>query len=322
MPQQQSISRRQETDSFEKNIRRQIDGMKEQLQKLSENEELDPKEKMKKKEEITRQISELETQLTEHKAQKKEEEQEQKVQKEQPNRDRFEKSDGSAENMKDVLSADVSLKKASAREGAANSLERISRTLESEIRQDKRRGISTERKEADLAEIHSRLNKVNRQTAEEAGKIGNKEYLKNLQKQVPYIKLQIGDGINTNNDGKVNVVDVNPKLLEKMQNDPNAAKEYTQRLKDVELCAKFFDNFYSARGYTVVCRHDYLDENGNFSNFSITVKKDELNEKLRSEAQENTEKRIERSREKARENAEQLAEKLEKTGAEESTIEN
>lgn len=148
-------------------------------------------------------------------------------------------------------------------------------------------------------------------SAETAKKSSNEEYLKNLQKQVPYMKLQIGYGINAKNDGKVNILDVNPKLLEKMQNDPKAAKEYTQRLKDVESCAKFFDNFYNSLGYTVVCRHDYLDENGNYSHFGVTVRKDELNEKLRKEAQENAEKQIEKLREKARENAKRLAEKLE-----------
>lgn len=153
-------------------------------------------------------------------------------------------------------------------------------------------------------------------STETAKKSSNEEYLKTLQKQVPYIKLQTGYGINTNNDGKVNVVDVNPKLLEKMQNDPKAAKEYTQRLKDVESCAKFFNNFFDSRGFDVVCRHDYLDENGNYTNFTITVRKDALNEKLRKEALENAEKRIEKSREKARENAGQLAEKLEEKAEE------
>ncbi len=75
--------------------------------------------------------------------------------------------------------------------------------------------------------------------AETAKSGGNEEYLKNLQKQVPYIKLQTGYGLNTSNDSKVNVVSVNPKLLEKMQNDPQAAKEYTQRLKDVESATKW-----------------------------------------------------------------------------------
>lgn len=147
--------------------------------------------------------------------------------------------------------------------------------------------------------------------AKNANKSSNEEYLKSLQKQVPYIKLQAGNGINVRNDGKVNVVDVNPKLLEKMQNDPEAAKEYTQRLKDVEAAMKFGDNFSKSMGHTVVCSHGYIDENGKFSYFAVVVKKDLINEKLRKEAQENAEKQIEKSRENARKKAEQLADKIE-----------
>lgn len=153
---------------------------------------------------------------------------------------------------------------------------------------------------------------VAQKSVETAKNSRNEEYLKNLQKQVPYMKLQIGYGLNTNNDGKVNVVDVNPKLLEKMQSDPKAAKEYAQKLKDVESALKWLDNYKKSAGYTVIVRHNYIDENGNLSHFSVSVRKDELNEKLRKEAQEIAEKRIEKSREKARENAEQIAEKLEK----------
>lgn len=148
-------------------------------------------------------------------------------------------------------------------------------------------------------------------STETAKTSSNEEYLKSLQKQVPYMKLQIGYGVNTKNDGKVDVLDINPKMLEKMQNDPKAAKEYTQRLKDVESAHKYVDNFLKATGSTVICSHAYLDENGNYSNFTVSVRKGALNEKLRKEAQENAEKRIEKSRENARENAEQLAEKME-----------
>ncbi len=148
------------------------------------------------------------------------------------------------------------------------------------------------------------------ETKETVKSSGNEEYLKKLQKQVPYIKLQTGYRLNTSNDSKVNVISVNPKLLEKMQNDPQAAKEYTQRLKDVESATKWVDNFEKSMGYTAICRHGYIDENGNFSNFAVVVRKDELNEKLRKEAQENAEERIEKSRENARESAEQLVEKM------------
>lgn len=153
-------------------------------------------------------------------------------------------------------------------------------------------------------------------TVKDKNKDNNEEYLKSLQKQVPYMKLQIGYGLNTSNDGKVNVVDVNPKLVEKMQNDPKAAKEYTQRLKDVESALKWLDNYKKSVGSTVIVRHDYIDENGNLSHFSVSIRKDEMNERLRKEAQENAEKQIEKTRENARKKAEQIAEKLEEKAEE------
>lgn len=145
---------------------------------------------------------------------------------------------------------------------------------------------------------------------EAAKKISKEEYLKSLQKQVPYMKLQIGYGLNTNNDGKVNVLEVNPKFLEKMQRNPKIAEEYTQRLKDIEAATKWVDGFEKSMGYTAVVRHGYVDENGNFSNFAVVVRKDELNEKLRKEAQENTEKQMEKTRENVRKKAEQLSENM------------
>ena len=151
---------------------------------------------------------------------------------------------------------------------------------------------------------------------EAAKKSSNEEYLNDLQKQVPYMKLQIGYGLNTNNDGKVNVLDVSPKLLEKMQDDPKAAKEYTQRLKDIEAATKWLDNYKKSIGHTTIVRHGYVDENGNFSNFSISIRKDELNEKFRKEAQENAEKQIEKTRENARKKADQLSENMAKKAEE------
>ncbi len=170
---------------------------------------------------------------------------------------------------------------------------------------------ASSRKEA-VKKEETKETAVSQRSTETAKTSSNEEYLKSLQKKVPYMKLQIGYGVNTKNDGKVDVLDINPKLLEKMQNDPKAAKEYTRRLKDVESAHKYADNFLKATGSTVICSHAYLDENGNYSNFTVSVRKDKLNEKLRKEAQENAEERIEKSRENARENAEQLAEKMEK----------
>ena len=48
----------------------------------------------------------------------------------------------------------------------------------------------------------------------------------------------------------------------------------------MEAAHKYVDSFFAATGSTVVCRHAYLDENGNYSNFTVSVRKDALNEKL------------------------------------------
>lgn len=96
------------------------------------------------------------------------------------------------------------------------------------------------------------------------------------------------------------------KITETAKKSSN--EEYTQRLKDVESAHKYVDNFLKATGSTVICSHAYVDEKGNYCNFTVSVRKDALNEKLRKEAQENAEERIEKSREKARKNAEQLLE--------------
>lgn len=152
-------------------------------------------------------------------------------------------------------------------------------------------------------------------------KSNNEEYLKSLQKQVPYMKLRIGSDVNTNNDGQVDVLDINPKLLEKMQKDPKAAKEYGQRIKDVENAHKFVDSYLKSTGSTVVCSHAYLDENGNYCNFTVSVHKDTLNEKLRKEAEENAKKQIEKTRESLKKKAEELEQKIEEKEQEPSVEE-
>ncbi len=121
------------------------------------------------------------------------------------------------------------------------------------------------KQETDEATIHWN-NPITQKSAETEKRGSNEEYLNALQKQVPYMKLQIGYGLNTNNDGKANVLDVSPKILEKMQNDPKAAKEYTQRLKDIEAATKWLDNYKKSIGHTVIVRHGYVDENAENDN--------------------------------------------------------
>ena len=151
---------------------------------------------------------------------------------------------------------------------------------------------------------------------------GNAEYLRSLQKQFPGMSLSAGTGFagqtKQNTGGNANrwAFTVSPQLLEKMRADPAAEAEYTQRLRDIERATALADSFSKASGMKTVYCENYIDENGKLHHISISVRKDELSEKLRAEARENTEKHIERVREKNREAAEKLEELLAK--AEES----
>lgn len=143
------------------------------------------------------------------------------------------------------------------------------------------------------------------ETAKKNSKSNNAtEYANGLAKLVPSAEFRIGDGFSTAKTGIT--LTVSPKLLEKMQNDPETEKEMKELIKGVEAKNKLAEKWNKMTGRTTVFRHDWIDANGEFHSFSQTIRKDELNEKLRKEAQENAEKRIEKSREKVRENAEQL----------------
>ena len=142
-----------------------------------------------------------------------------------------------------------------------------------------------------------------------AAATGNNDYFNELSKLAPSVEFRIGTAHATDKTGKT--LTLNPKLLERMQNDPAFEKDMKDMIKGVESMTKLADSFDKATDRTTVFRHSYIDANGHFSLCSLTVKKDELNEKLRKEAQENTEKLIERTREKFREKAEQLTEQLE-----------
>lgn len=160
--------------------------------------------------------------------------------------------------------------------------------------------------------------------AEVSGKVSNEDYLKTLQKKVPYVKLETGFGLNMKKDNRAGVITVNPKLLEKMQSDPEAAKKYTQTLKDIERAEKTGDAYFNALGGVVeMTSHWYVDENGNFSHFAYVHRDDKLNKKIRKETQEKAEELIEKNKEKAvearKEQKKVIAEKLEEKKAEEKS---
>lgn len=136
-------------------------------------------------------------------------------------------------------------------------------------------------------------------------------YANELAKLVPSVELKIGNSFSTAKSGKT--LTINPQLLEKMQNDPEKEKEMKELIKGVESAVNMLDSVMNASGWSVVFKHDYIDENGKYRQIAL-VRNDfmlNMSDKLREERRENAEKLIEKTKEKAAEKKEELEETLE-----------
>ena len=123
------------------------------------------------------------------------------------------------------------------------------------------------------------------------------DYFGQLAKLAPSVDCRIGTTYATGRSGKTLTID--PRLLKKMQNDPEMEKEMKELIKGVEMMTKFMDGIYKASGKTVVFRHSYIDENGKYRAYSCVKSDDRMSRKLREERRKNFEKFIAKTKEKA-----------------------
>ena len=147
----------QATDSYSRNIQSQIANAQKQLQELSSNEEMTLEEKMKKRQEIQQQISDLNMQLRQHQAEQRKEKQQAKA----SSMDDMiggtkskagEKGIGmSLASMTAMISADTSIKQAKVQGSVATSMEGRAGVLESEIKNN--HGSDVTKKKEELADV-------------------------------------------------------------------------------------------------------------------------------------------------------------------------
>lgn len=152
-----------QTDSVSKNIQNQIANKQKQLQELSSNEKMSLEEKMKKRQEIQQEITTLNQQLRQHQIEQRKEQQSkgssmedmlgsnQKVTKSAKQGNGLSQS-----SMQAMISADSSMKQAKVQGSVAAQLEGKAGVLESEIKMDQGRGVSTKKKEEELADVQSK----------------------------------------------------------------------------------------------------------------------------------------------------------------------
>lgn len=147
------------------------------------------------------------------------------------------------------------------------------------------------------------------QTAQTAGSSksnSTSDYVNELSKLVPSVEFRVGNSFASDETGKT--LTVNPKLLEKMRNDPEKEKEMKELIKGVEAMTKLSESLNKATGWKTVFRHSYIDENGKYCHIALIRNEFmlDMSDKLREERRENAEKLLEKQKEKAAEKAEKL----------------
>lgn len=159
-----TIGMAQANDSVSKNIQNQIANAQKKLQELSSNEELSIEDKMKKRQEIQQEINNLNQQLRQHQMEQRKEQQTKKTSMDDMlggSRKTAPKSGNqsaglSQASMQAMISADSSMKQAKVQGSMATQMEGKAGVLESEIKMDKGRGASTEKKEEELADLQAK----------------------------------------------------------------------------------------------------------------------------------------------------------------------
>ena len=137
------------------------------------------------------------------------------------------------------------------------------------------------------------------------------DYANGLAKLVPSVDFKVGNACSSAKNGKS--LTVNPKLLEKMQNDPEKEKDMKDMIKGVESMSRLAEGMAKATGWTIVYQHSYIDENGKY-HCRMQTRNDgmlKMSAKMREERKKISEKLFEKTKEKAAERKEKLAETLE-----------
>ncbi len=191
----------QATDSYSRNIQNQITNAQKQMQELSSNGDMSLEEKMKKRQEIQQQISDLNTQLRQHQMEQRRAAMgdSEKQQAKGSSMDDMLGGTGNAggtkagskntglsqASMTAIISAGSSIKQARVQGSVATKMEGRAGVLESEIKLDQARGNDTQKKAEELAEVEQKAQAATAsqlstlanasKTMEEAAKADSKE---------------------------------------------------------------------------------------------------------------------------------------------------
>ena len=166
-----AVSGGQAEDAVSKRLQQQIENAQKKLQEISGNSEMSTEEKMKMRQEIQKEIADLNGQLRQHQMELRKKEAEEAKKKQAENTSAAEQNNWSktgnakndsvdvqisAEGMQAMISADGAMKQAKVQGSVATSMEGKANVLEVEIQLDGARGGDTSAKEAQLTDTRQK----------------------------------------------------------------------------------------------------------------------------------------------------------------------
>ena len=159
------INSMRENDSVSKNIQNQIANVQKQLQELSANKYISIEEKMKKRQELQQQITDLNQQLRQHQIEMRKEKQQKKESsmndmlggnKKNVSKAGKQSTGLSQASMKAMISADAAIDQSKIQGSVASKMDGRAGVLEVEIKLDMARGGDVEKKKEELAEVQQK----------------------------------------------------------------------------------------------------------------------------------------------------------------------
>lgn len=160
-------------DSQSRSIQKQIADKQKELQELSSKEGLTLEEKMKKRQEINQEINDLNLQLRQHQMevsrkarQKKGNTMDEMLGGAGERRNKADKNTGTGmtgSSMQSIISADMSMDQVRVQDSVKTSLEGRAEVLKAELNQDGGNGVSSEKKEAELAALQDKAADVEKE---------------------------------------------------------------------------------------------------------------------------------------------------------------
>ena len=154
----------QGADSVSKNLQNRIANAQKQIQNLGDNEDMSPEEKMKKRQEIQKQISDLQNQLRQHQIEQRMQDRQKRASMDDMFGGRRQSGNNTGSNtglsdasMQAIISADAAMKQTKVQGSAKFQMEGQAHVLEGEIEMEESRGGNAEKLKEKLAEIEAKV---------------------------------------------------------------------------------------------------------------------------------------------------------------------